>query len=201
MSPRARWIAAPGGVIGGRGYEILCNCRVAGAALSGVDDLNGRAPLCVCFDVAGEARVLLAGRAEDAEVVVTELEVCFLQEVVYVVCSVAGLPAVRRMTVARCVEARRIPPVVSVWAVTRRRRRTNSSIATDGRISICFTGCVKSTFYSVFTEGFVRVGGVRSTCKVLRGRLVGRSGGFGRRAGFYGLREESVVGNGPRPSG
>jgi hypothetical protein len=78
---------ASGGVIGGRGDEIFCDLfELAGSALLGVDGFEMVADYVGGddFDVAGEGvGVLLLEGAEDAEVVGTELEVGFLEEVVY----------------------------------------------------------------------------------------------------------------------
>src|SRR5713226_1380238 len=80
-------LRASGGVVGGRGDEIFCDLfELAGSALSGVDrfemvahDVGGDD-----FDVAGEGvGVLLLEAAEDTKVIGTELEVGFLEEVVY----------------------------------------------------------------------------------------------------------------------
>ena len=78
---------ASGGVIGGRGDKIFFDLfELAGAALLGVDGFEMVAHYVGGddFDVAGEGvGVLLLEGAEDAEVVGTELEVGFLEQVVY----------------------------------------------------------------------------------------------------------------------
>lgn len=80
-------LRASGGVIGGRGDKVFLDLfELAGAPLLGVggfeviaDHVRGED-----FDVAGEGvGVLLLEGAEDAEVVGAELEVGFLEEVVY----------------------------------------------------------------------------------------------------------------------
>jgi hypothetical protein len=80
-------LRASGGVVGGRGYKVFLDLfELAGAALLGVggSEVISHYVRGEYFDVAGEGvGVLLLEGAEDAEVVGAELEVGFLEEVVY----------------------------------------------------------------------------------------------------------------------